>query len=645
MLRAARSHLAASPNLGVAMKLRLQVRHRRTLCRALALSLALTTFHSGAARAGPEALINTINVNTTADEYDASPNANCSLREAVRSANDNADFGGCNSTGIYGNDLINIPVGTYALTRVGIDDDTNSTADLDILASVALDGAGGAGDVVIKGGPNYSGRIVHVLAGTVVLKDMTLRDGNLPNGRAGAGLRTEPGSTTTLSNVVVGLNTADGNAGGILNRGTMTLNGCAVTNNKVLNATQGGGGLFNDDNATLTLNGSRVLNNTSLVIDSGSANATGGGGIFNDVNAALNLHDTTVDGNTTDGAAGNETALTCGGGVFSKGGVTIVQSTISNNSALGSTSSGGGIKANANTAIGYSLITGNTARGGGGVAAFGGVMQITDSIISNNNGGAGGGLMFAQNVATIIRSTISGNTVTGAGGGIYVVGVAPGSHFVTLVNTTVSGNSADSTGGGLAIDSDATPTVSLLSVTIAKNVSNADSNDDIYGTGGGGIYESGRPGETVNMLNSVVADNEELGAGNDDDCFGTIVSFGNNVIEHVSAGSCILSNAFASDLANIAITMGAFAANGGPVVGATTSPIVAGMGTHLPDGPLIDHGNPTGCKDQNGLDLLTDQRGFVRVVAGPDPDSSATCDTGAVEFGSFADLIFADSFD
>ena len=37
----------------------------------------------------------TVTVSTTADEYDLVPNSECALREAIKSQNDNVNFGGC----------------------------------------------------------------------------------------------------------------------------------------------------------------------------------------------------------------------------------------------------------------------------------------------------------------------------------------------------------------------------------------------------------------------------------------------------------------------------------------------------------------------------------------------------------------------
>src|SRR6266566_1565035 len=72
------------------------------------------------AQAAPNILFQyTITVNTTVDEYNAG--ADCSLREAIKTANDDADFGGCVRVlgGPGSVDRILLPAGTYLLTRNG----------------------------------------------------------------------------------------------------------------------------------------------------------------------------------------------------------------------------------------------------------------------------------------------------------------------------------------------------------------------------------------------------------------------------------------------------------------------------------------------------------------------------------------------
>jgi CSLREA domain-containing protein len=589
----------------------------------------------------------TLTVTTTADEYDiASPNANCSLREAVQSSNDNADRGGCTHTGPYGTNTIVLATTTYTLTRIGIDDDANSTSDLDISGNVTIVG-NGAGNTFVAGGNNYSGRIVHVVGGnSVQLRNLTLKGGSLPTGRAGAGLRSEPGTTTTLTGVVVGLNTADGNAGGILNRGTMTLNGSAVTSNQVLNGTQGGGGLFNDDNAVLTLNDSRVLNNSA------AGDEADGGGIYSDLGSTLTLNNTTVADNSAKNSQLSSLAVSSGGGIYAEQtALQIIQSTISGNTVDAGNVGGAGLYVHAsNVSIDRTLISGNVLTStfnntglGGGIDESSNIFLMSNSIIDSNethvggsgNGGAAG---IDFSAGTVINSTISNNHAFGSsnqgsasGGGLRMGGNA------ALVNSTVVNNEADGDGGGIFFRSGGVNLQQIRSSTIVGNTSNADNFSG--GSGGGLFYDSGNP----EIANSVIADNLEAGLGTHDDCDGAFASAGYVLIQ--SADGCTILGG-TGNLINVTANLAALADNGGPIVGASNATVTKKMLTRLPaaGSALVDAGNPAGCRDDNNQILTVDQRSFTRAVDG-DGDATATCDIGAVERGAVFDPIFADGFD
>ena len=113
----------------------------------------------------------TITVTTTADEFGSG--VACSLREAVRTANGNADFGSCAHSGGFGTDLILLPPGTYELTIAGIDEDADATADLDILSSLTISATGSTPTIRGDSG-GYSGRLVHVHSPAVAtIKNLT----------------------------------------------------------------------------------------------------------------------------------------------------------------------------------------------------------------------------------------------------------------------------------------------------------------------------------------------------------------------------------------------------------------------------------------------------------------------------------------
>ena len=83
--------------------------------------LALLATVAAFAVASPASAAATITVTTEADEFDEEDSgASCSLREAIQSANENADFGGCQSTGTYGlDDVIRLPNGVYHIEIEG----------------------------------------------------------------------------------------------------------------------------------------------------------------------------------------------------------------------------------------------------------------------------------------------------------------------------------------------------------------------------------------------------------------------------------------------------------------------------------------------------------------------------------------------
>ena len=73
----------------------------------------------------------TIEVTTRTDELDARPDATCSVREAVQSANTNSAVGGCRC-GEGAADTIKLGQGHYSLTIPSTNEDPNANGDLDV---------------------------------------------------------------------------------------------------------------------------------------------------------------------------------------------------------------------------------------------------------------------------------------------------------------------------------------------------------------------------------------------------------------------------------------------------------------------------------------------------------------------------------
>ncbi|MFZ5809604.1 MAG: choice-of-anchor Q domain-containing protein [Chloroflexota bacterium] len=328
-----------------------------------------------------------IQVNTTDDELN--DDGDCSLREAIRAANQDQVVSAC--TAGSGADTILIPAGTYNLSRMGTDD-TGQLGDLDLTGSVTLQGASNTTAIINAGaGGGIFDRVFDVQPGaSVTLTGMTIQ-GGVDNGFGGGGIRNQ--GTLTLANVLVIANSSSACGGGLYNslNSTTSVNTVSFGNNQASH----GGGICND--------GKLALHNTSLTFDQASGS---GGGIFNNTEATLER--VTI---------ASETANLHGGGIYNTGDITITNSTIQDNTAT----------------------TGN----GGGV--FGGWITMTNTTLYNNQAstGNGGGIYHVFHLA-LTNVTLSANSAaSGSGGGVYALSY----YDATLINVTLMGNSAASGSG------------------------------------------------------------------------------------------------------------------------------------------------------------------------------------------------------
>ena len=92
----------------------------------------------------------TISVTTTFDELDGS--APCSLREAVNTANADANSGGCTDANPASADTIKLAGGDYNLRLAGAED-ANASGDLDVTESLTIIGAGADATYMPMTGP------------------------------------------------------------------------------------------------------------------------------------------------------------------------------------------------------------------------------------------------------------------------------------------------------------------------------------------------------------------------------------------------------------------------------------------------------------------------------------------------------------
>jgi CSLREA domain-containing protein len=584
--------------------------------RFIALTLLHLALPAGAAN---------LTVNTAVDEFGTG--ASCSLREAIQSANGNADFGGCVASGIYSpaiTDIINLPTlapgAAFTLTRFTGHDDANNSTDLDIAGNLTLNGVSAA-NTIIRGDTNDPDaereRLIHVISGNVLLRNMTLRDGRVDNQRAGGGLRTEPGSTTTLVNVVVGQNVADGNAGGILNRGTMVIRDSAITGNETLNAVDGGGGIFSS--GTLTVEDSLIAANAANPADRPAS----GGGLLVADGASATITRTIIEGNRSSN----------GGGIHAEGELIVHFTTIRDNLAVNDVSSAGrgaGIAcmAGVRCELSRTLVVANFTDSLGAGALSAGELSVVESIFQGNTGGNGGAIAVLDaggTASTIVESsTIIGNIASNDGGAIW------GNGQIAIVNSTLVGNNAAD--GGAVYTISASSGLSLRNTTLVANSA---------GTSGGGIRTS--EGAVTSMGNSVLSGNTApLGAN----CSGVVSSTGANLLGS-TAGCTLVIGPGDPNLFNIDPQLLALADTPALVVGAPGATRLMPVQAPSPTSPLIDRGNSTGCRDEAGALLTTDQIGNPRALDGPDPDLVVRCDIGAIEFVQtvVVNAVFSDGFE
>lgn len=313
---------------------------------------------------------------------------------------------------------------------------------------------------------------------------------------------------------------------------------------------------------------------------------------------------TVIDGN------GKDRIFDLHGGTY----VDLTSMTIQNGDT-GFNHDGGGVRARGVSAsLRFVVLDNNKGGVGGGIFNGGGQMSLTRVVIKNNQiyATVGGGL-YNEGGLKIEQSTFNNNKAY-RGGGLYNAGQT------LIANSTFSANRADGEGGGIANENNLGKFVDLSNVTIAYNVAD----DDTSGTGiAGGVYNEGSG--IVSVRNSIIALNIDKTSTDDDDCFGTFLSDGYNLIGHnwQCVGFTATGDQTGGPNAYLDPKLEPLAKNGGF---APSHALKTGS-------PAIDAGDYHGCNDKYGQLLSYDQRAYQRHVDG-DNNASPWCDIGAYEVGS-----------
>jgi CSLREA domain-containing protein len=289
---------------------------RRLLQRLSPLLLAAPLAFGVLLPAVPAFAGTTITVTTAADDLTA--NGNCSLREAIRAANLDHAVDACPAG--HGADTITLPAGTYALAIAGDGEDVGLTGDLDITASVMLEGAGASSTII--DGRALDGVFQVLGPSTVVtISRLTIANGSTfgivdrtGGGLANGSLLGIPGGTVRVVDSVIRDNFGGSGGGGVENNnGAMTLINTTVTGNGTRFF---GGGVSNNDRMT-------IINST---ISRNHAASGVGGGILNGRAGRLTVIGSTLSGNT---------ANLAGGGIRNLGTLLLSSSTITASESAG----------------------------------------------------------------------------------------------------------------------------------------------------------------------------------------------------------------------------------------------------------------------------------------------------------------------
>ena len=366
----------------------------------------------------------------------------CSLREAIITSNDT-----------HGADRVILGAEKYLLTQKGTGEDDGSTGDLDITDDITITGVSSATTIIDGNGIE---RVLHIITGNVSINRIAIQNG----GAKGDGAIRFYSEYRGAELSIIDSRLSDNSYGAVVR----------------------------------LVDGTLVVRNSAIVSNTGDRRG-GGLALYIDGDTAVTITNSVINYNVTDGAAGIYAE-------FYKiddddlGSLTILNSDISNNSAVADHSGGygGGIAIDRPGIVhleGVEISHNSTKKSGGGISIRGvpeggSTITILDSAIEGNTavgygGGIGGGSF------TISDSTISNNTAGWDGGGIY-------GGSLSITNSTINSNTADGRGGGIAN----VGSLSLTGITVTRNTA---------GDAGGGISTVDYADIDRNIRESVIAAN------------------------------------------------------------------------------------------------------------------------------------------
>ena len=442
---------------------------------------------------------------------------------------------------------------------------------LGIILARDIGGSGGGG-IWVDGAPLN-------VVGATVSDNRTIAMGPITPLPGGGIMNTGAGAVTITGSIIQD-NTADGLGGGYDDAGLSTLN---IRNSFILDNTSGksGGGLAAGGSfvslTNVTVAGNVALTPAYVALSPDSVD--GGGGLYISGTGTTRVIDSTISGNTSDGY---------GGGIYTTGAAKLMMtgSTLSGNHALGTGAYGGGLAARGGlVAISNGLFRNNAAPSGGGLYLAAGSLEIAASRFTGNAAGSGGAI-DAVALFSITGSTFDANRA-GYSGALAVDEVTLGD---SLTNSTIVGNQSD-VEGAVGLTGEVSVPVTMTDDTIDGNACSE--------AGSGGLY-LGKG--YLAIQGTIIANNTAAGVPSDFDYVGGAVTDrgGNLLGTKANSGAQFGPGTIVADP-----KLGPLEDNGGQSAGAPFDTEVVPTQALLPGSPAFSAGvafrAPT-----------TDERGFAR---------------------------------
>jgi len=293
-------------------------RIQQTIIAMVRILLICLMFIPHIARATSEAITVDVTLDSNDPAYQACTSAanDCSLRGAISRAN-------ANPATTF---TILVPAGIYTLTIPGADEDSNATGDLDLRASLTLQGVGMETSILQAGERKGDGidRVLDMTGSetiTVQVAQLTIQHGEVKDDKQGGGMAIRgANSDATLTQVMFKDNTGEGYSfgAGLFSNATTQVIDCVFSGN----GNGGEGGAVYHAVTSISFVRTTMMNNTSQY----------GGAFANQ--AIATMTNVTISGNT---------ATAEGGGVsqWNAGNLTVHYTTIANNTAPGSANASG----------------------------------------------------------------------------------------------------------------------------------------------------------------------------------------------------------------------------------------------------------------------------------------------------------------